>query len=421
MNVIANLPMLLRATALLVLGIVIGGQVNRGIYRLAWDKRSIGPWSRPHADAPPRRWYDRIPLFGWLTLRRESFIHGAAFWVRPLAIELSCGIGFATLYWWETAGQLVPPAPGLGPTDIADLHAQCLSHLILISLMVVATFIDIDEQLIPDEITVPGTLAGLSLAAMLPASLLPVPVRAIPAGNAVGNLVLTSPLRWPPWLNDTDGLAIGLACFGFWCFAILPKTWWTRDGLARAFRFLTASMIRYSSRWHRIGLPLVACVIVGVWLWCGDRQWHALLSSLIGVAFGSGLVWLVRVVGTAALGREAMGFGDVTLMAMIGSFVGWQASMMTFFLAPFTGVVIAVVQWLLTRRKDIAFGPFLCMAALVVMVCWARLWGDWGGIFELGWYIPAIVCVCIILMGGMLLAWRAFSAWVSGPARHASD
>ena len=56
---------------------------------------------------------------------------------------------------------------------LATLHVQCLSHLILVSLMIVATFIDFDEQTIPDEITVTGAVVGFVFAALLPAMALP--------------------------------------------------------------------------------------------------------------------------------------------------------------------------------------------------------------------------------------------------------
>ena len=86
---------LLLYVLIFALGAIVGGQLNRGIYRLAWYRRSIGPWSMPDPDAPPRRLLDRVPILGWLSLRRESSIHGAAFWVRPLLIELFTGVGFA--------------------------------------------------------------------------------------------------------------------------------------------------------------------------------------------------------------------------------------------------------------------------------------------------------------------------------------
>ena len=76
-----------------------------------------------------------------------------------------------------------------------------------------------------------------------------------------------------------------------------------------------------------------------------------------------------------ALRREAMGFGDVTLMAMIGAFLGWQAAVLTFFLAPFFGLAHALwklVTYLGKRLsgrqsssadRELPFGPYLSMAA----------------------------------------------------------
>ena len=57
-----------------------------------------------------------------------------------------------------------------------------------------------------------------------------------------------------------------------------------------------------------------------------------LLTALIGLVGSGGIVWAVRLIGTAALRREAMGFGDVTLMMMVGTFLGWQACLIAFFL-----------------------------------------------------------------------------------------
>ena len=45
---------------------------------------------------------------------------------------------------------------------------------------------------------------------------------------------------------------------------------------------------------------------------------------------GGGIVWAVRIIASQALGVEAMGFGDVTLMCMIGAFVGWQPALLIF-------------------------------------------------------------------------------------------
>ena len=73
-----------------------------------------------------------------------------------------------------------------------------------------------------------------------------------------------------------------------------------------------------------------------------------------------------------------MGFGDVTLMAMIGAFLGWQAAFLIFFLAPFTALLIAATQRILTGERHIAFGPYLCLAAVIVMVGWDAVWTRWA-------------------------------------------
>jgi len=402
---------------LFVLGCLVGGQVNRGIYRLAFAPRPIGPWSAPHPQAAPRRWFDRVPVLGWFGLRREADIHGAAFWVRPMAIELALGGGFAALYWYEvTQLGLVRSFP-FDVVPAADvLRAQVFAHLTLISLLVVATFIDFDEQTIPDAVTVPGTLAGLTLAAVFPSTLLPILTSAFHPNaqmlvHHADHLLLTAPSAWPGWFDGPRGLGIGLACFWGWCLLLLPKTWWTRSGPVKAVRYCLASILR-----SRASIGYAAMAVLGgtltVVVWrVGDPYWPALLTAQLGMAAGAAVVWAVRIIGAHVLGREAMGFGDVTLLAMIGAFLGWQSALIVFLLAPFAGLVVALTQVVLTRRTDIAFGPYLALAAVALIVFWDPLWHDHlHDRFALGLWIPAIVAICLILMTAMLAGWRVLSA-----------
>lgn len=170
MNQILAIPMEVRLAVLFVLGSCVGSLANLGIYRLAWHPRSISPWWRPDPKAPPRRWSDRLPIIGWLGLRREAGLHGTGFWIRPMLAELLTGIGFAALYWWQVGqagllpAELPRPAP---PGMLALLHLQYAAHLLLITLMLIASMIDVDEQTIPDSITVPGA-AGAAARSGLP-------------------------------------------------------------------------------------------------------------------------------------------------------------------------------------------------------------------------------------------------------------
>jgi prepilin signal peptidase PulO-like enzyme (type II secretory pathway) len=74
------------------------------------------------------------------------------------------------------------------------------------------------------------------------------------------------------------------------------------------------------------------------------------------------------------IAKEGMGFGDVTLLAAIGSFLGWQASVLVFFLAPFMGLAVNIFHWLFRGTRQIPYGPYLSAAALLVVASWKWLW-----------------------------------------------
>src|SRR5581483_2671257 len=142
--------------------------------------------------------------------------------------------------------------------------------------------------------------------------------------------------------------------------ALVPALATLRRGWWNGVRFYVASVARESEWWKMSIIAVLGSVAIAV-VWRGDgATWQGLLSSLVGMAFGGGLIWAVRIIGRIALHKEAMGFGDVTLMAMIGAFLGWQACLIVFFMSPFAALVIAVIQLMATGRRDIPYGPYLC-------------------------------------------------------------
>lgn len=109
-------------------------------------------------------------------------------------------------------------------------------------------------------------------------------------------------------------------------------------------------------------------------------------SGLLGMVLGGGIIAIIRTLGTIAFRREAMGSGDIHILAMIGAFLGWEAAVVTPFLAAFVGLVPALVKlvaflakWLSGRKynstdREMPFGPYLSVAALILMLSWPWAW-----------------------------------------------
>jgi leader peptidase (prepilin peptidase) / N-methyltransferase len=119
------------------------------------------------------------------------------------------------------------------------------------------------------------------------------------------------------------------------------------------------------------GIPLG--VLASVWLPPGVRD------SLIGVALGGGMLWLIAEAYFRWRKVEGMGFGDVKMLAMIGAVLGWRAVIVTLVLASCSGAIIGIA--LLSRSKDgmkyaLPFGTFLSAGALVASLAGERI-VDW--------------------------------------------
>jgi len=91
--------------------------------------------------------------------------------------------------------------------------------------------------------------------------------------------------------------------------------------------------------------------------WSG--LWHALLGATVGFV----VLWGVGALGTMVLKEEAMGGGDVKMMAMVGAFLGWQGVLLTIFLGALLGSIVFVPISLLGNKKLVPFGVFLSLGA----------------------------------------------------------
>src|SRR3954451_12553450 len=133
-----------------VIGAVVGSFLNVCIYRLPLDlsvnkpRRSFCPSCKNQLT-----WYQNIPLLSWLSLRGKCAHCGARISFRYFAVELLT----ALLFVWVWKGF---------PWDMA------IAYWIFVSLLVAATFIDFEHFIIPDEITIGGTIAGIAASGIVP-------------------------------------------------------------------------------------------------------------------------------------------------------------------------------------------------------------------------------------------------------------
>ena len=150
------------------------------------------------------------------------------------------------------------------------------------------------------------------------------------------------------------------------------------------------------------GLMLVVRVVFGVvfgaayfsdlgfapltWM-AGYPVWLvSLVGALLGGLAGGGSLWLVGEIWKRLRGVEAMGFGDVKMMAGVGALLGWRMSFLSIFLGAFSGAVIGI--FMIARQKDkdmqtqIPFGIFLGIGSVIALLFGEQL---------IRWYVTTFI------------------------------
>lgn len=129
-------------------GACVGSFLNVCIYRLPKGESVVFPGSHC-ACGKPIAWRDNIPILSWLLLRGRARCCGRPFSFRYPAIELATALLFVACWL------LFPPAKALG-------------GMVLVSIVLCATFIDHDHMIIPDAFTIGGGVVGVGLSLLLP-------------------------------------------------------------------------------------------------------------------------------------------------------------------------------------------------------------------------------------------------------------
>lgn len=152
----------------------------------------------------------------------------------------------------------------------------------------------------------------------------------------------------------------------------MPLWWWTAGVLLAVYALLVLSVIDLD---HFIipdelslGLIGVGLVFAAVNPNFSGGFWHRIMESAIGGAVGFGLFMFIAVLGEWVFKKEAMGGGDIKLMAGAGTLIGWQGVFSTLMIGSAVGSVYGVALMLrkkVGRGDPIPFGPFLSAGILV--------------------------------------------------------
>jgi leader peptidase (prepilin peptidase)/N-methyltransferase len=113
---------------------------------------------------------------------------------------------------------------------------------------------------------------------------------------------------------------------------------------------------------------------------------QSVFGALLGALIGGGFLWLVGEVWKRLRGVDAMGLGDVKMMAGVGALLGWRLTLLSTFLGAFSGALIGVV--LIARQKErdlqtqVPFGIFLGIGSVIALIFGDRL---------IAWYLSTFV------------------------------
>ena len=373
-----------------------------------WAREFLRSWkalSWPPSYCPrcknPLKWYDNLPVIGWLKLGGRCRFCKEPISIRYPLVEAVTGLLFVLYYVMFFIGDWGPCLRTVTPSGIVRFFPAELSILdhwpiylldmMLIGALLAASLIDAELFIIPLQIPwfiVPFALAEHAVwdRSGWPGALNPsAPAAALAAGAGVGLLI--SFILWN-WGIMPTSFAEGLPLLEVEKAELAKQK---NDGKeVDPPREYAPREIRAEIRKEMLFLlPPLALGLAWVWvtwkvpaaarIWSGivAEGWvGGLLGAILGLLVGGFVVWITRILGSYAFGREAMGMGDVHLMAAVGAVLGPGAAAVAFFLAPVIGLLIALYLWLRHKQREVPFGPYLSLASAAVMLFYCPI-ADW--------------------------------------------
>ena len=138
------------------------------------------------------------------------------------------------------------------------------------------------------------------------------------------------------------------------------------------FALLTRLLVPYLvSPAHFDDLPQLLAVFPKLPLWA-----VSLIGAAMGALVGGGSLWLMGFLWEKLRGIEAMGFGDVKMMLMVGAFLGWRLTLLTIMMGALSGSIAGIAVMYKRGRNlqmMLPFGIFLGIGSIVSLLVGARI------------------------------------------------
>ena len=339
-------------------GCVVGSFLNVCIYRMPRNESVVSPPSHcPHCNYSIP-WFLNIPLFTWLYLRGKCANCSAPISIRYFLVELLTGLTFLAC-WLNFGHQSVPLA---------------LVFCILLAGFIVATFIDLEHFIIPDEITIGGIIVGFICSFIVPqlhgASSASQSLLRSFTGIAIGGGVVYLILRGGKLLFGRQKIELpadSKVIFTETCLKLpdhdIPyEELFYRNSDAIILEGKRVEMIDRCFLETSLRLTPKTLLI-------GDSEFNT-----------EEVPYLEATTNAIILPREAMGFGDVKFMAAIGAFLGWPAVIFALLFSAIIGAFVGVTL-ILAKRSEwssrLPYGPYIALAATIWIFSSANVQAWW--------------------------------------------
>ena len=418
-SLVVALPTVTQVLFVAAIGACVGSLTNVLAYRMPLGLGVVVPSSRCPSCQTKLTWRENIPIFGWLLLRGRCRFCDVRVSPEYPIVESFVAVLFAVFFalWYlvpADASVLGIPLGAVAPVwtgnGIASTWPAFVALLFLLGSLVAMTIIDARTYTIPLVLTwVPtgaalllhtGHAAWMDLAHGALTEMRPGWFLASDGSRWLSTpgwiWTLATPAHNPgglPWIGAGLGGAVGIGValllvrLGLILRSFADYEAWEAEAIARAEVEGDDDphlWIRYPHARREMFIelafasPIVLGMIAGGWAMPRfiametPPLWLTVLAGvLLGYLIGGGVVWAVRIFGSLAFNKEAMGMGDVHLMAAVGATLGWIDAVLAFFGAAFVGLAYTIAAMIIGGglKRAMPFGPFLAVSTVLVLLC----------------------------------------------------